>query len=296
MSAVILVHGLLIGSFLNVCISRWPDKQSVIRPRSRCPQCRHLIAWYDNIPVISWLWLRACCRHCSKSIPWIYPAVEILTAILFLGMWRWLAPKLLAASPALPTSDIFVILVTGLLLVAAGIVVIFVDSKYMIIPDEISLNLMPLGPALCLFFPAVMTHTMYFTLSVPQAPGFMPEIYCQDWVRALLMSLGGVIVGGGLLYALSIGGEKLLKKEVMGFGDIKLLATLGGFLGIEGVILTLVLSCFLGSIFGIISLIVTRSNKIPFGPWIVIAALIIYVAKYDVLKATLQYISVASPY
>jgi len=281
----VLVLGLIVGSFLNVCISRWPAEQSVVRPRSRCPKCQNLIVWFDNIPVLSWLFLRAKCRHCSQKISWIYPGVELLTGLAFVGMWKALLLVVQEVEEPLENQAVLAILLTGLFLVAISIVVIFVDAKHFEIPDEISLNMMPVGPLLCLFFPSVMAETLYFNMHGYDAVS--SQVYCLDWLQALLMSIGGVIAGGGILYLLAIGGEALLKKEAMGFGDIKLLAMLGGFLGIEGVIITLVLACCLGSVYGIIALIITRSNKLPFGPWIVMAALMVYVWKYDILEFTI---------
>lgn len=289
--ANVFIFGLIVGSFLNVCIARWPAEQSVIHPRSHCPQCKNLIAWFDNIPVVSWLLLGAKCRHCTQKISWIYPGVELLTACLFLLMWKSLLFILPQAdsSVSLTPVQVLAVLVTGIFLMAISIVVFFVDVKHTEIPDEISLNMMPLGPIVCMFFPGVMAQSLYFKMhGWNQVSG---NLYCEDWLTALMMSLGGVLVGGGLLYGLTILGEKLLKKEVMGFGDIKLLAMLGGFLGIEGVILTLVLASFLGSIYGIGAKLVTGESRLPFGPWLVIAALVTYVAKFEALTYLLKGIS-----
>ncbi|MDX8377422.1 MAG: prepilin peptidase [Mariprofundales bacterium] len=91
------IFGLIFGSFANVCIHRLPIAESVVSPRSRCPQCRNLIAWYDNIPILSWLWLKACCRHCGLSISWRYPLIELLMALSWMGLaWHYsLNPMLL---------------------------------------------------------------------------------------------------------------------------------------------------------------------------------------------------------
>ncbi|HEX3926723.1 MAG TPA: prepilin peptidase [Gemmatimonadales bacterium] len=125
------VFGLLIGSFLNVCIARWPAEESVVRPRSRCPRCGNLIAWYDNIPVVSWLVLRAKCRHCHLPISWRYPAVELLVGMLWLACaWKygWTVEALRAA-------------LFGTILIGIA----FTDAREYIIPDEFSLGGTALG-------------------------------------------------------------------------------------------------------------------------------------------------------
>jgi len=119
------VFGLMLGSFLNVVIARLPAGESVVRPRSRCPGCGHLIRWYDNIPVLSYLWLRRKCRDCGQAISWRYPLVELLTAALLLVLWaRFGVSKELAVHFAFT---------------AALIAISFIDLDHRIIPNEISL-------------------------------------------------------------------------------------------------------------------------------------------------------------
>src|SRR5512140_319590 len=123
--------GLLIGSFLNVCIVRWPAEESVVRPRSRCPQCGNLIAWYDNIPVLSWLALRARCRHCQLPIPVRYPLVELAVGVMW-GVVAWCYGADLEALRAALFGTILL-----------GIAV--TDAREYIIPDEFSVGGMVLG-------------------------------------------------------------------------------------------------------------------------------------------------------
>jgi leader peptidase (prepilin peptidase)/N-methyltransferase len=123
--------GLLFGSFLNVCIARWPARRSVVRPRSRCPRCDALIAWYDNIPVLSWLALRARCRHCRLPIPLIYPAVELITA----GIWAGAAWRL-GPSVEMLRLGVFFTLLLGIAMT---------DAREYLIPDEFSIGGTALG-------------------------------------------------------------------------------------------------------------------------------------------------------
>lgn len=130
-AAIAGVLGLLVGSFLNVCISRWPAEQSVVRPRSRCPKCSNLIAWYDNIPVISWLVLGAKCRHCKLPIPVMYPLVEIAVGIIWAAAaWHYLiSVEFLRAS-------VFFTIILGIAMT---------DAREYIIPDEFSVGGAVLG-------------------------------------------------------------------------------------------------------------------------------------------------------
>ncbi|MHB1060078.1 MAG: prepilin peptidase [Rhodanobacter sp.] len=130
-AAISGVFGLLVGSFLKVCIARWPAEQSVVRPRSRCPQCSNLIAWYDNIPVISWLVLRAKCRHCKLPIPAMYPLVELAVGII----WAWAAWHYLISVEMLRAAVFFTIIL--------GIAM--TDAREYIIPDEFSVGGTVLG-------------------------------------------------------------------------------------------------------------------------------------------------------
>ncbi len=123
--------GLLLGSFLNVCIVRWPAEQSVVRPRSRCPQCEAPIAWFDNVPVVSWLLLRGRCRHCGKAIPWRYPAVELATGLI----WLWAAWQY-GASVEMVRAGLFFTILLGIAMT---------DAREYIIPDEFSVGGAVLG-------------------------------------------------------------------------------------------------------------------------------------------------------
>lgn len=223
--AVSFVFGCLVGSFCNVCVGRWPYGESVISPRSRCPKCKNPIAWYDNIPLLSWLFLGAKCRHCKLPISWQYPFVEALTGVLFLLVfWRF---GFDAATPVYMG------------LCAAMIVVTFQDFADWTIPNEITFPGIPLGLVLSVFAMFLEGKT---------------QLRVLDPVDSLL----GIALGGGSLYAMDRITVLLLKKPGMGFGDVKLLAMLGAFLGWKGVIAIIVLASFAGSIIGILMLLFFR--------------------------------------
>ncbi len=240
-AAVIFLFGACVGSFLNVCVHRIPLEESVVHPRSRCPTCRRTIAWYDNVPLVSWLVLRARCRHCKASISPRYILIELLVASLFLGLW------LLYGFSALTL--VYWLVISGL------VIATFIDFEHMIIPDRISLGGIAAG--------------LIISPLLPSLHG------AEGAVQALLRSAIGVAAGSGSLYAVAIIGGWIFKKDAMGLGDVKLLGAIGGFLGWQAVIFTIIVSSFLGSIVGI-TLILTGNRKwqsrIPFGPYLAIAA------------------------
>ena len=228
------VVGSLWGSFLNVCIYRLPREQSIIRPRSRCPACRHPIAWHDNIPLLSIALLRGCCRHCRAPISWRYPVVEALTGALTVAILQRFGMG--------PVGFVHVALVYAL------IVASFVDLEFQIIPDEISLGGLALGVLLSVVIPSLHGTSA--------------------WPVALMRSGIGLLVGGALLYGTGFLGELIFRKEAMGGGDVKLLAMAGSILGWKTVTVCFFISPVLALIPGLIVLLVKRSHVIPYGPFL----------------------------
>lgn len=232
--------GLIIGSFLNVCIHRMPRDESLLRPPSHCPRCKKPVAPYDNVPVLSFLWLGGRCRHCRKPISPRYPAVELLTGLVFAGLcWRWQGQPgwALAASAAS----------------AALLAIAFIDWDTFLIPDVLSLGLVAAG-----------------LLASPLNP-----ILGDGLLARAGFSLGGAAVGFGLCYGVAVFGEWVFKKEAMGGGDVKLLAGVGAWSGALGAIDCLVVASLLGSLYGGALLLrrrLKRQDPIPFGPFLSAAA------------------------
>lgn len=230
--------GLIIGSFLNVCIYRMPleDKSIINPPQSACPACGHPISWYDNIPLLSFLLLGGKCRSCKKPISWRYPAVELVTGVLTvcfvsknMPLWWWTAGVLLA--------------------VYALLVLSVIDLDHFIIPDELSLGLIGVG----LVFAAVN-----------------PNFSGGFWHRIMESAIGGA-VGFGLFMFIAVLGEWVFKKEAMGGGDIKLMAGAGTLIGWQGVFSTLMIGSAVGSVYGVALMLrkkVGRGDPIPFGPFL----------------------------
>jgi leader peptidase (prepilin peptidase)/N-methyltransferase len=222
------VFGLIFGSFLNVCITRLPQGESVQHPRSHCRNCPRMLPWYENIPVFSWLALHGCCRGCGTPIPWRYPLVEAALA----AMWA-AAFHLYGASPAGAKAGLLCFLLLGLL---------FTDLETFLLPDAMTLP----GIAVGLIFSAL-------------AP--------QDRLQHLLMSLAGAALGGGILLIISGVYYLLRKRHGLGMGDVKLLAMIGAFLGPATVLLVLFLGTIATAVASVLWLIVQRVRKTPMGRW-----------------------------
>ncbi len=240
--------GAVVGSFVNVVIVRLPRGQSLVTPRSRCPACGTELQWFDNIPVLSFLALRARCRSCSAAISWRYPLVEATTAVLFgLAAWR--------------RASITDLVVAGLFL-AALVAITGIDLEHQIIPDWITL------PGIAVGFLSSFLGTRV------------------SWLDSLL----GILVGGGLLFAVIV-----LSGGGMGGGDMKLGAMMGAFLGYKVTLLALFVAVILGGAVALALLstgVRKRKDPIPFGPFLAMAAALAMLWGEAILR---WYLSVFSP-
>ena len=226
--------GLCIGSFLNVVIYRLPIGQSIVTPPSRCRKCGYPLQWYDNIPVLSWLFLRGRCRKCGVGVSIQYPIVELVTGALFV-LVIWMTPP----GP---------LLATRLILVCILIALFGIDLEHQILPNVITLPGIAVGVLLSLIAP----------------PG---------WKDALI----GVLLGGGVLYAVAGAYYLWRREEGMGMGDVKMLAMIGAFLGWKAVLVTLVLASFAGAIIGLVLMAAQRGTMkfaLPFGTFLAIGGIV----------------------
>ncbi len=232
------VFGTLVGSFLNVCILRLPKEESIVFPGSRCADCRKPIAWYDNIPVFSFLILGAKCRHCHHKISLQNPINEALTGIMFVVFFQTFGWT--------PKGMLYLYLTLGLLV--QGVI----DARYKIIPDVITLPAIVLGLGVSVFFPEIHGQT--------------------DHLAGFIAAAKGVLLGGGSLYVVGTIAEWIYKKEAMGGGDVKLLAAIGAAIGWRGVLWTIFVSSLVGAIVGIYMKIRKGEELIPFGPFLAFGA------------------------
>jgi leader peptidase (prepilin peptidase)/N-methyltransferase len=249
-----VLAGLLIGSFLNVCIFRLPRDLSVVQPRSFCPGCEKTIAWYDNIPVLSYLLLRTRCRHCGERIPVRYPIVELATGAAF-----GLSVAAFGLSPHALKYCLFSAILVAL---------IATDIETQILPDEFTLGGTALGLVIAIF--------------VPFPPGLlqllMPRTVSPRWISLGEAALGA-FVASGVIWLIGFIFEKVRHREGMGLGDVKMIAMIGAFLGLQATLLTLIVASLLGSAFGLIYAAARRkdwrTHELPFGSFLGAAALLI---------------------
>jgi leader peptidase (prepilin peptidase)/N-methyltransferase len=231
-SLLVALVGLVIGSFLNVCIYRMPRDLSVVWPASRCTACGREIGWYENIPVLSWAVLRGRCRTCGEPISVMYPLIELLTAGVFVATYAVFGPEWLFGIRA----------VFG----ASMIVLLMIDLQHQILPNEITLPGIVVGLA----------------ASLVAEPG---------WRDALI----GAAAGGGVLWLVAWGYERLRHQEGLGFGDVKMLAMIGAFLGWKLMLLTLVGASILGSLTAGVLMVSGRADwqsKLPLGTFLAATA------------------------
>lgn len=250
--------GACIGSFLNVCVYRIPMDLSVVAPRSFCPSCRTPIPWYLNMPILSYLILRGKCKFCKAKISPRYALIETLTGLLFLLVWLKYFPLADAARPLnlVPISD--PLLVPVYWLAISGLILgTFVDFEHLIIPDRVTLGGILAGLLLSALVPSLHGETLV--------------------MHGLLWSSLGALAGWFLLWGAAVLGKFLLKKEAMGFGDVKLIGAIGAFLGTKAVLFTILTSSLIGSAAGILMVLAGKKkmqSRIPYGPYLALAAII----------------------
>lgn len=250
--AIVFAFGLIIGSFLNVCIYRMPRELSIVRPASRCPSCGNGLKPWDNIPVLSFVLLGGRCRYCKERISFRYPVVEFLNGLCYvLVLWRF--------GPG-QSSLIFMIYFSTL------IVITFIDLDFQIIPDVITLP----GAVIALVLGI-------FLVSDP---------FDRGANLGMVQSLTGFFLGGGLFYAVAV-----LSRGGMGGGDIKMMAMVGALTGWKGVLLTTFLGSLAGSIIGIGLMLFKgkgRKTRIPFGPFLALGSAISVLWGQELLKLYLR--------
>jgi len=232
-AAAIFALGLCFGSFLNVCIYRLPLGKSVVTPRSACPHCGDLIPLYHNVPVLSWLILRGKCRACKQPISPRYLLIELLTGLLFLGCYAHFGLTLVALKCA----------VLGYLLLG----LIFTDAETKLLPDAMTLPGLALGIAFSLAVPVNDLASRLIPGMV--SPAMRSEISWRLW--SLSDSLLGAAVGASFLYGAAAIYLRARGVEGMGFGDVKLMALIGAFLGTKLTVLTIFAASLTGSLFGL---------------------------------------------
>jgi leader peptidase (prepilin peptidase)/N-methyltransferase len=253
---LLFILGSIVGSFLNVCIYRLPRDRSPVWPtRSYCPHCHEVIAWYDNIPLVSWFLLGAQCRHCGSPISARYIVVEFLTAGLFALTYAVLSAR----------SETAGVIIVYLGLMGVFVLSSFVDAELRIIPDSVTIGAMLLAPICSVLVPGLHRNP---------AMG-RTFLFSQDNVLgSLIACLVGMAVGAVATWLAGAFGKLIFRREAMGIGDVKFMAGLGGFLGWQPLMLTFFIAPVLGSVVGLIYMARTKDHHIPYGPFLSIAAVV----------------------
>ena len=249
---VIGIFGAIIGSFLNVVIHRLPREESIVLPNSRCPSCGVAIAFYDNIPLLGYAILRGRCRSCKAGISARYPAVELLTALLYMAVtWRT------GLSVALPFDLIFV---------SALVALIFIDAEHMLLPNAITYPGIAFALVARVATPYLSTAPHFDDIE-PLMSGMLHGM--PFWAASLIGAAIGGLIGGGSLWLMGWTWEKLRGIEAMGLGDVKMMFMVGAYLGWRLTILTIFLGVLSGSVIGI-ALMLKQGKRdmqmlLPFG-------------------------------
>jgi len=250
------LFGLVIGSFLNVCIVRIPEGKSIVMPASACPKCGAAIKPWDNIPVVSWLLLGGKCRGCKQPISWMYPVVELLTGGLFLGCYL---------AFGLTTEALKWAIFSALL-----VVLVFTDMRERILPNVINYSGFAAGLLLSLVTKPSDGVALWIANRVFDFPPPAPVISLAD---ALL----GAAFGSGLLWLVAELYFRLRKREGMGLGDVKMMLMAGAFLGLKRTLLTILAGSVLGSVLGLAFMLAKRKEsdyELPFGTFLGMAAVL----------------------
>jgi leader peptidase (prepilin peptidase) / N-methyltransferase len=253
----VFLFGLIIGSFLNVCILRIPSGKSIVLPASACPKCGEPIRPYDNIPVLSYLLLHGKCRGCKTKISWMYPLVELLTGLLFLGCFYAFGISVETEKWAAFS--------------AIMIVLVFTDLRERILPDVVNFTGLAIGLLFSLFTKPTDGTALWIANHLFDYPPPAP-------VLSLVDATLGAAVGGGLLWVVSEAYFKLRGREGMGLGDVKMMLMAGAFLGAKRTLLTILAGSLLGSVLGVAIILARRKDadyELPFGTFLGAGALLV---------------------
>ncbi|MGA8086163.1 MAG: prepilin peptidase [Terracidiphilus sp.] len=248
--------GLAFGSFLNVCLSRWPEGESVVKPRSHCRNCGRTLAWWENIPLLSWIALRGRCRTCKTKISWRYPLVELAVGALWaVPAWQFM-PELL--KPSMPVT----ILLWDLVVVIAMftfywllVALAALDSERLWLPNWITF------PGIALGFLFAIAKATLDALSPFHDTVNRFEVIRYEIGQAILSSMEGALAAAGLILLIRWTYWLIRRREGIGLGDAKLMAMLGAWLGLSGALLSFAIGVMLGAVFALVVLAIPTARR-----------------------------------
>jgi leader peptidase (prepilin peptidase)/N-methyltransferase len=285
--------GLAFGSFLNVCLSRWPQGESVVQPRSHCRHCSHTLAWWENIPLLSWLALRGRCRGCHAWIEWRYPLVEAAIGILWIcASWSAIASLAYAINYAEgPMKDVFLDLSQAIplmlfywLLVALAVL----DAENLWLPDWITLPGIALGFAFKILDLVLLAHFGGYDVFENEFGAYVAVFH---WLLGILAAAALILLIRWLYWLVR-------RREGIGLGDAKLMALLAAWLGFPGALLAFCLGAVLGAVFALVQLALpaTRNqserwaaSKLPLGTFLCIGGIISSLCGQQIINAYLRW-------
>jgi leader peptidase (prepilin peptidase)/N-methyltransferase len=280
--------GLAFGSFLNVCLSRCPEGESVVKPRSHCRKCGRTLTWWENIPVLSWLFLRGRCRTCKTKISWRYPLVELTVGVLWGIVGYRLMDQLVSPNSALtfaigPPNFGFIpaIETSAFLMLLVGLAIL--DAEFLWIADAATLPGIALGFTLPILFESILAER-------------------ADWDSHLWTDLGwrllAIVISASLILLIRWTYWLIRRREGIGLGDAKLMAMLGAWLGLSGALLSFAIGIFLGAIFALILLAIPAARRgsgtwsaarLPLGTFLCIGGIISTLWGQPILAAYLRW-------
>lgn len=275
--------GLAFGSFLNVCLSRWPEGESVVKPRSHCRNCGRTLAWWENVPVVSWLALRGRCRTCKAKISWRYPLVEILIGFFFASAFFQIYQAFGVVD--LPPNSLHEFIferIAGLLFLWILVALSFLDGKHLWLPN---LLIVP-GIAIGLVYATVREFLAYHFDT-----GIRP-------LRAFLHALLAACIAAALILLIRWSYWLIRRREGIGLGDAKLMAMLGAWLGLSGALLSFAIGVTLGAAFAVVLLAIPVGRrgsetwlaaKLPLGTFLCIGGIISALWGQPIITAYLHY-------
>ncbi|MGO9318874.1 MAG: prepilin peptidase [Terracidiphilus sp.] len=284
--------GLAFGSFLNVCLSRWPAGESIVRPRSHCRQCNRTLAWWENVPVISWLVLRGRCRTCHAWIGWRYPLVELVVG----GLWAVSASHALILIQNLFILDFFPLrwiqidalhFFGNLLFIWLLVALLFLDAEYLWLPDKLTLTGILIG-FVYRFADFLLDHSFSF-----QQPDTIPSL-----LATLIFQVLSILAAAALILLIRWVYRLICHREGFGLGDAKLMAMLAAWLGLPGALLSFVLGVVLGSLVALVLRLIPSAHrdseswalsKFPLGTFLCIGGIISSLWGQPILAAYLRW-------
>jgi leader peptidase (prepilin peptidase)/N-methyltransferase len=276
--------GLAFGSFLNVCLSRWPEGESVVTPRSHCRGCGHTLAWWENVPLVSWLALRGRCRKCSATISWRYPLVELAVGTLW-AVEAWLFSNAMSLSNA-PEIDVGLADVIGKMVFCWLLVALAaLDAENLWLPNWLT-------------FPGIALGFVLTTILAPLEDSWWTQAAATAKLAAF-DDLLAIVIAAALILLIRWLYQLIRKREGIGLGDAKLMALLAAWLGLPNALLSLALAAMLGSLAALVVLAVPAArrgsdswaaSKLPLGTFLCIGGIVSSLWGQPIIRAYLRWV------